>query len=59
MVPLDDLQAAYDAGPVKPTYDFHDDGSLKGLLEHALTLKRARHVSMRTPEGGLSIGAGG
>jgi oxaloacetate decarboxylase (Na+ extruding) subunit alpha len=57
MVPLDDLQAAYDAGPVKPTYDFRDDGSFKTLVDHALTLKRARHVRIRTPQGSLSIGS--
>ena len=58
MVPAEDLEAAYAAGPVKPTYDFRDDSSLKALLDHALTLKRARHVQISTPQGSLSVGGG-
>ena len=59
MVPLEDLQAAYAAGPVRPGYDFHAATSLRDLMEHALTLKRARHVRITTPEGSLAFGGAG
>ena len=53
LVPAEDLAAARAAGPVKRTYDYHDDMSLKDLLGHLMTLKRARQVYIRRPEGEL------
>ena len=45
LVPLEDLQAAKAAGPVKRTYEFRDTTTVQELLEQALELKRPRHVS--------------
>jgi oxaloacetate decarboxylase alpha subunit len=59
MVPLEDLQAAYAASPVRPAYDFHDATNLQALLQHALTLKRARYVRVSTPEGAMTFGGTG
>jgi oxaloacetate decarboxylase alpha subunit len=58
MVPLEDLQAAYAAGPVKPGYDFHDATTLRDLVDHALSLKRPRHIRIATPEGSVTLGGG-
>jgi oxaloacetate decarboxylase alpha subunit len=55
MVPLEDLEAAYAAGPVKPTYDFRDPTTVHELLDHALSLKRARHVRIDRPELDLTL----
>jgi oxaloacetate decarboxylase alpha subunit len=59
MVPLEDLEAAYAAGPVKPTYDFHDTTTLRELIDYAMSLKRPRHVRIAAPEGSVTLGAGG
>ena len=56
MVPEEDLDAAKAAGPVKPTYDFQDTATLRDLVEHALTLKRARRLRLTTPEGSSALG---
>jgi oxaloacetate decarboxylase alpha subunit len=56
MVPLEDLNAAYAAGPVKPGYDFHDATALRDLVDHALSLKRPRQIRIQTPEGSVSLG---
>jgi oxaloacetate decarboxylase (Na+ extruding) subunit alpha len=56
MVPLDDIEAAKAAGPVKPRYDFHDTTTLNDLINHALTLKRPRHLHVSVPEGSVTLG---
>jgi oxaloacetate decarboxylase alpha subunit len=55
MVPLEDLEAAYAAGPVKPTYDFRDPTTLHELLGHAMSLNRPRHVRIDRPELDLTL----
>jgi oxaloacetate decarboxylase alpha subunit len=50
MVPLEDLEAVRAAGPVNPTYRFHDTTSLPELVEHAFSLKRPRHLVINRPD---------
>jgi oxaloacetate decarboxylase alpha subunit len=59
MVPLEDLDAAYAAGPVQPSYDFHDTMTMRDLVEHALSLKRPRHIHIASPAGTVTVGGGG
>jgi hypothetical protein len=58
MVPLEDLQAAYAAGPVNPSYAFADTTTLRDLIDHAMTLKRPRNLRVSTPEGSFALGGG-
>ena len=58
MVPQEDLDAAYAAGPVKPGYDFHDTMTMRDLVEHALSLKRPRHIHISSPAGSVTVGGG-
>ena len=55
MVPLEDIEAARAAGPVKRTYDFRDTSTLPQLVEHAMTLKRARHVRIDVGEASVTL----
>ena len=55
LVPLEDLEAARAAGPVKPFYEFRDTTSVHDILERALTLKRPRHVRIARPEIDLTL----
>ncbi len=58
MVPLEDLQAAYAAGPLNPSYAFADTTTLRDLIDHAMTLKRPRNLRVSTPEGSFALGGG-
>lgn len=55
MVPPEDVDAAKAAAPVKPTYEFHDELTLRQLVDHAMSLKRPRYVHLRTPEGTVTL----
>jgi hypothetical protein len=55
VVPEPDLAAASAAGPVKRTYDFRDTTSLRELLDHAISVKRPRHVHIHRPELDLTL----
>ncbi|HET7399905.1 MAG TPA: hypothetical protein VFJ94_15415, partial [Intrasporangium sp.] len=46
LVPREDLDRARAAGPVKRGYDFEDRMGVKDLLDHLLTLRRPRQVSV-------------
>ena len=59
MVTDEDLEAARAAGPARRSYDLIDPNSIQQLIEHALTLKRARHVSVRSPQGSFTLESAG
>lgn len=48
LVPADDYEAARAAGPVNPTYRFHDTTAGIQLVEEALQLRRPTYVHIRT-----------
>jgi len=56
MVPLEDIEAARAAGPVKGGYEFRDRTTLRELVDHALTLKRVKQLRIAVPEGRIELG---
>ena len=55
LVPEDDLAKMRAAGPVKPTYDYHDDLSFDDLVDRLMRTKRAKHVHIKRPDGEITM----
>jgi oxaloacetate decarboxylase alpha subunit len=55
MVPLEDLEAAHAAGPVKQTYDLRDPATPQQLVEQALAMRRPRYLRLARPEMNLTL----
>lgn len=55
LVPAEDFAAMRQAGPVPRQYDYADRTTMQDLLDHLLTLKRPRQVSVRRVDGEISL----
>lgn len=58
MVPEEALEEAYAAGPVKQGYDFEDRTTVRELVDHAVSLKRPRHLRVERPDLKLTLRRG-
>ena len=55
LVPAEDIEATRAAGPVPRDYPLRGEETMAELVEHILTLKRARHVHIKTPDGEVTV----
>lgn len=55
LVPLDDVEAARAAGPLRRDYPFRDDEDLPALVRHILGLRRPSSVSLTTSDVSVTV----